>query len=85
MHEIAPARKKDQLIQSARSSDTVNFRVQRPDWRYTFLNMLNQNIFYQLLIFLNLYQHAKNVSVSSFCSQEIVNLKILQSDWLRAF
>ena len=76
---------KNQLIPSARSSDTVNFRVQRPDWRYTFLNMPNQNIFYQLLIFLSLYQHAKNVSVSSFCSQEIVNLQILQSDWLSAF
>ena len=34
---------------------------------------------------MNLYQHAKNETVSSICSGEIVDLKILQSDWLRAF
>ena len=27
----------------------------------------------------------KNEAVSSICSGEIVDLKILQSDWLRAF
>ena len=47
--------------------------------------MTNQKIIYQLLIFVNLYQHAKNEAVSSICSGEIVDLKILQSDWLRAF
>ena len=34
---------------------------------------------------MNLYQHAKNETVPSICSGEIVDLKILQSDWLRAF
>ena len=34
---------------------------------------------------MNLYQHAKNEAVSSICSAEIVDLKILQSPWLRAF
>ena len=47
--------------------------------------MPNQKIFDQLLIFVNLYQHTKNEAISSICSGEIVDLKILQSDWLRAF
>ena len=47
--------------------------------------MHSQNIFNQLLDLVNLYEHAKNEAVSSICSGEIVDLKILQSDWLRAF
>ena len=47
--------------------------------------MANQKVFNQLLIFMNLYQHAKNEAVSSICFGEIVELKIQQSDWLRAF
>ena len=46
--------------------------------------MPNQKIFNQLLIFVNLYQDAKNEAVSLICSGEIVDLKILQSDWLSA-
>ena len=46
--------------------------------------MPNQKIFDQLLIFVNLYRHAKYDAVSSICSRETVDLKILQSDWLRA-
>ena len=38
-------------------------------------------LFYQLLIFVNLYQHAKNQAFSSFCWRDIVNLKILQYEW----
>ena len=34
--------------------------------------------------FVNLYQHAKNEAVSSICSGEMLDLKILQSEWLRA-
>ena len=34
---------------------------------------------------MNLCQHAKNEAVSSTCSGEKVDLKILQSNWLRAF
>ena len=34
---------------------------------------------------MNLHQYAKNQAFSSFCSRDIVNLKILQSDWSRAF
>ena len=73
------------LIPSDHSSDTINFRFQRPDWPHPFLNMPNQEIFNQLLIFMNLYQHAKNEAVSPPCSGEIVDLKILESHWLRAF
>ena len=39
----------------------------------------------QLLIFLNFYQLAKDEDVSSISSGEIIDLKILQSDWLRPF
>ena len=76
---------KNLLIPSVHSSDTINFRAQRPDWPHPFLNMPDQKIFNQLLIFMNLYQHAKNEAVSSPCSGEIVDLKILESHWLRAF
>ena len=34
---------------------------------------------------LNLYQHAKHQVISLIVSGEIVDLKILQSDWLSAF
>ena len=34
---------------------------------------------------MNLYHHAKNKAVSSICSGEVVDLKILQSEWLRSF
>ena len=32
---------------------------------------------------MNLYQHAKNKAISSICSGSILNLKMLQLDWLR--
>ena len=38
-----------------------------------------REIFDELLIFVNLYQQAKNEAVSSICSAELVNLKMLQS------
>ena len=34
---------------------------------------------------MNLYQNEKNLAISSTCYGDIGNLKILQSDWLRAF
>ena len=57
---------KNQLIPSAHSWDTVNFKVQRPDWSHPFLSMPNQKIFHQLLIFVNLYQEAKNHWLRAF-------------------
>ena len=47
--------------------------------------MPNQKIFDQLLIFVNLYQHAQNEAMPLICSGGIGDLKTLQSDWLRAF
>ena len=47
--------------------------------------MPNQKNFDQLLIFVKLYQHAKNEAASSICSGEMVDLKILQSEWLGVF
>ena len=37
------------------------------------------------MIFVNLYQHGKNQAISSICCGEIVDLKILQSDWQKVF
>ena len=47
--------------------------------------MANQKIVDQFLSFMKLYQHAKNEAVSLICFGEIVDLKILQSGWQRAF
>ena len=63
----------------------MNSRVLRPNWTQPFLVMPNHKIFNRLLISVNLYEHAKKEAISSICSGEIVDLKILQSDWLRAF
>ena len=76
--------KKNQLILSVHSWHVVNFRVLSPDWPHAFLTMPTQKSLNQLLIFVNLYQHAKNQAISSIWFGDIVNLKILQSDWLRA-
>ena len=72
---------KNQLISSVH---LFNFRVQRSDWPHPFLAMSNNTILNQLLIFVYFYQHEKNEAVSSICSREIVDLRILQTDWLRA-
>ena len=61
------------------------FRVLISKWQYLFLTTLTSIFFDQLLISVNLYQHAKNQAFSSFCSWDTVDLKILRSDWLRAF
>ena len=39
----------------------------------------------QLLVLMNFYQHAKNQTFSSFYSRDIVDLKILQTDWQEHF
>ena len=74
---------KNQLIPSIHF-EIHSYVVQRLDWPYPFFTMPVQNFFDQLLIFANLHQHAKNESFSLICSGEIVDLKILESDWLRA-
>ena len=45
----------------------------------------NSIFFNQLLVSMNLYQHAKNQTFSSFCPRDIVALNILQSDWPKTF
>ena len=59
-------------------------QISSPEARLVKL-MPNQYIFDQLLIFVNLDQHAKTEAASSIGSGEIADLKILHSDWLRAF
>ena len=39
----------------------------------------------RFFFFLNWYQHAKNQAISLICSGDFFHLKILQSDWQRAF
>ena len=41
--------------------------------------------FDQLLISMNLDQNSKNQAFSLFCSRDTIDLKIMQSDWQRAF
>ena len=75
---------KNQLIPSVHSWDTVNFRV-RDQIGYTqFLPSPTKtfSIKFQILwICINM----QKMRLSSICSREIVDLNILQSDWLRAF
>ena len=66
------------VIPSVHSLDTVNFRVPSSDWSHPFLTTPTPKILKQLLILMNLYQHAKNEAVSLLCSGEIVDLKILE-------
>ena len=47
--------------------------------------MHTQKQFDQLLIYVNLYQHAQNQAISLIGSGDMVDYKILQSDWLRTF
>ena len=47
--------------------------------------MSSPKILNQLLLYVNLYQHVKNEVVSLICPEEMVDLEIIQFDWLRAF
>ena len=47
--------------------------------------MSTQKNFNQLLIFRNLYQHSKNQFISSVCSLDKVNFRVLSSDWHHPF
>ena len=50
-----------------------------------FLTMPIQKLFDQLLIYVNLYQHAKNQAILFIFSGDMIDCKILQSDWLKTF
>ena len=54
--------------------ETVNFRVLWPDWSHPFLPMPTKNFFDQLLIFVNLYQHAKKISLLHLSIIEIQSI-----------
>ena len=54
-------------------------------WSWSFLTIPRQTLFNKLLIFGNLYHYTKNKAVSSISFGEMLALKILQSEWLRAF
>ena len=51
---------KNQLIIYIPFWDTVNFRVPWVDWSRSFLTMSTQKYFVQVIIYVNLYQIAKN-------------------------
>ena len=78
--EFVPACKK-----SVYFSDTVNFRVPWPDWPHSFFTIPTQKLFDQLLVFANLYQHAKKSFTSSVHSSDTVNFRVLQPDWPHSF
>ena len=44
------------------------------------LPMPTKKVFSKLLIFMNLYLHAKNQTISLICSGVMADVKILQSD-----
>ena len=73
------------FIPSVHSWDKVNFTVQRLNCPHPFLTTSTQKIFGQILIFVNLYQHAKNEGISSTFSGNIADSKTLQSDLLKTF
>ena len=77
---------KNQVSPSVHSWDTQS--IWSPEiWLATpiFWPCPTKTLYEQLSIFMNLHQHAKNEAVSSICSREIVDFKILLSDWLRVF
>ena len=49
------------VIPFVHSSDTVHVRIQSPHWPHPFLTMPTPEIFKHLLIYMNLYQHAKKL------------------------
>ena len=76
---------KNQFIPIIFSLDTASFCVLKPELPHPFLTIPTPIFFNQLLVSINLYQYAKNQAFSSCCFRDMVDLKILQSDWLRTF
>ena len=50
-----------------------------------FLTIPPQKFSNQLLNFMNMYRHAENPAITYFHFRDIVNFKILQPDWMKAF
>ena len=85
LHEFIPASKKSGNSICLFLRYIVDLESREQIDQIHILTMPNQKLFVQLSSFVNLYKNAKNEAVASICSADIVDLKILQSDWLRAF
>ena len=72
-------------MQKTSMLETANFRVPWPDWPHPFLTMPTPKNFDQLLIFVNLYQHAKNQFISSIHPSNTVKFRALPHDWPHPF
>ena len=66
------------------SWDAVDFRVLWPEQPQQFLTTPTPNILQSTFNFLEFASACINQAISSFCSKDIFNLKILWSDWPRA-
>ena len=58
---------------------------QRREWPHPFLTMLTQKIFDQILIFVNLYQCAKNQLIPSVHSWDTIHFGVQRPDWSNPF
>ena len=72
-------------MQKTSMLETANFRVLSPDWPHPFLTKPTQKSFDQRLIFVDLYQHAKNQFIPSIHSPDTVNFEVPSHDWLHPF
>ena len=64
---------------------TANFRVLWHEWPHPFFDHVLYHIFQSTSNFNEFVSRCKNQAISSFGSRDMVDLKILQSDWPRAF
>ena len=71
---------KNQSILSIHSGDTVNFRVTETRLGTPLFDHAQPKNFLSTFNFYDLYQQPKNYTVSSICSGEMVDLKILEFD-----
>ena len=67
--KVGCKKSRDQFILPVHFWGTVNFRVSWPDLPHPFLIIAIQEVFDQLLIFVNLYQHAKSQLIHLFILQ----------------
>ena len=72
-------------MQKTSMQETANFWVLWPPWPHPFLTMPTQKTFDQLLIFVNLYQHAKNQLIPTVHSSDTVNSKVPSHYWPNQF
>lgn len=66
---------KEQVYSTYSFLRSANFRFPSPEWSLRFLTIIIFDFFTK-----NFFQ-----VISSLCSADIADLKILQSDWLKAF